>query len=390
MPVRGNGAELSVIKQIEILAAHRPGSVSLAQGIPSFDTPEPIKRRVQEAMSKGLVAKYSLAPGMFELREAIDVHLEAQGMAYDYDTEIIVTVGSIEAITSTMLAVVGPGDEVLIATPSYVSYKESVKLAGATPVFVSLDESRDWAVDVGAFERAITPKTRAIILCHPNNPTGTLFSKNDLLNLAELAEQHDIIIVADEVYRDFLYDEADREAYFSLAMETKYRHRVVRVFSFSKAFAMTGWRVGYLHTARPLAERILKIHDTLVTCAPVISQYAALAALEMKPAEWLPYREEYQARRDLLCHGLDELSKYFQYVLPHAAYFMFPKLVTENFAGYTDAHALCLDLLHSVGLAAVPGSAFGPAGEHHIRLSFGRSREDIVEGIARLKKYCHA
>jgi aminotransferase len=265
-----------------------------------------------------------------------------------------------------------------------------VRLTGATPIFVPLDESRDWAVNVAAFAGAITPNTRAIVLCHPNNPTGTLFSKEDLIALAELALAHDIVIIADEVYRDFLYDANDRESYFSLAMEPKYRNNVIRVFSFSKAFAMTGWRVGYLHTARSLAERILKIHDSLVTCAPVISQYAALAALEMKPKEWLPYRDEYKARRDMVCDALSAMPKLFKFVTPRSAYFLFPALVTENIQGYTDSHSFCLKLLETEGLALVPGSAFGPAGEHHVRISFGRSREDIAEGIERLKKYCHA
>lgn len=387
---RAQGAELSLIKKIELLAAKKPGAVSLAQGIPSFDTPEPIKRRVAEALAKGLVARYSLTPGMIELREAIEDNLGQQGMHYDFENEIIVTVGSIEAITATLLATVGSGDEVIIATPSYVSYKESVRLAGAEPVFVALDEERGWAVDIAAFERALSEKTKAIILCNPNNPTGTIFHKQELLQLGALAKQKNLVLILDEVYRDFLYQEEDRQHYFSLAMESQFRDHVVRVFSFSKAFAMTGWRVGYLHTAKHLAERILKVHDTLVTCAPVISQYAALAALEMKPQEWFLYREEYQQRRDLMCRNLSELKEYFSYAHPQSSYFVFPKLAKERFPEYTSSYDLALDILEKVGLAVVPGMAFGPSGEDHLRLSFGRSREDITEGMTRLKKYCHA
>lgn len=388
MSVRGQAAELSVIKKMELLAAKYPSAISLAQGIPSFDTPDPIKRRVIEAMEKGLVAKYSLAPGMLELREALEEHLEAQNMFYDFETEIVVTVGSIEAITATLLATVGPGDEVLVTTPSYVSYTESVRLTGATPVYVALQEDGGWRVNARAFTEALTDNTKAIILCNPNNPTGTIFTKKELEELGELALERGLIILMDEVYRDFLYNEKDRKEYYSLAMTPRYRDHVVRIFSFSKAFAMTGWRVGYLHTARPIAQRILKVHDTLVTCAPVISQYAALAALEMKPSEWKPYRDEYLQRRDLTCHALQALPEYFSYVQPSASYFVFPRLASKRFKNYTTSHELAIDILEKVKLALVPGSAFGPSGEDHLRISFGRSREDIQEGLTRLSTYC--
>lgn len=390
MTIRGTTAKLSVIKQIELEAAHVPGAVSLAQGIPSFDTPEPIKRRVIDAIERGVVARYSLTNGMSELREAIEDHLYQQGMSYDYDAEIIVTVGSIEGITATLLATVGEGDQVLIPTPSYVSYADAVRLAGAEPVFVPLSEDDGWSVSIPTFIAACTSKTRAIILCNPNNPTGTLFRKDQLLELADYASANDILLLLDEVYRDFLYDEDDRQAYFSLAMEPRYRKTVVRVFSFSKVFAMTGWRVGYLHTDRSLAQRILRIHDNLVTCAPVVSQYAALAALDMKPAEWVVYRDEYQARRDLMCQQLAALEPWLSFIRPNSAYFVFPKLRTEKLHGYTQSMDFALHLLREEKVAVVPGSAFGPTGEHHLRLSFGRDRDEIRTGLERLTQHFRA
>ena len=379
--------ELSAIKQIELRAAAIPGVISLAQGIPSFDTPEPIKNRVIEAINNGLVAKYSLAPGMIELREAIEESLFRQGMNYNFENEIIVTAGSIEAIAATLLALASTGDEIIILSPSYVSYAQAIKLAGAKPVYVALDEENEWSLNVAALAGAVSAKTKAIIICHPNNPTGTIFNKQQLLAVAELAQKKNFFIVIDEVYKDFLYEEADRQNYFSLAMAPEFRRQVIRIFSFSKAYAMTGWRIGYLHTDKSLAEKILKVHDNLVTCAPVVSQYAALAALSLKPAEWKIYRDAYLSRRDIMCQHLDKLSEYLSYVKPKSAYFTFPKIKKDKFKNYTDSLNFALHLLDNERVAVVPGSAFGPTGEDHFRLSFGRTESDIIMGMQRLAKH---
>lgn len=383
----GETIELSLIKEIELLAAKRAGSISLAQGIPSFDTPEAIKRRAIEAIRDGRVAQYSLTPGLLDLREEIEEILELEGMTYDFENEIIVTVGSIGAITATLLAILEPGDEVLLPSPTYTSYVQAIKVARGVPVFVPLDEGNGWRLNAAAFEEHLRKNSRAILLCNPNNPTGTIFPKEELLKIGEIAMERNIVILSDEVYKDFIFDKDVKENFFSLAKVKSLRRQVVRIFSFSKAYAMTGWRIGYLHTDRTLAKHILKIHDSLVTCAPVISQHAAMAALRLKPEEMDPYFDEYRARRQILCDGLNQLKDYLSYVYPEATYFVFPKINDKIMMSNNGSIGLAKDMLEQVGLAVVPGVAFGPEGENHIRLSFGRSREDIVEGLRRLTKY---
>lgn len=272
------GLELSTIKAVEPEASRIPDVVSLAQGIPSFDTPEPIKRFVQERLSEDVCARYSVTPGLPRLRESIAETLRRDGMAYDADGEILVTAGSIEAIAASLLALVEPGDEVLVVSPTYASYIPAIRLAGAVPRFVPLAEDANFDLDPEAIEDAVGRRTRALILCNPNNPTGTVFSAEQTRRMLRIAEREDLIVIADEVYKDFLYGEARIR---SAATEVWARHRLLRVCSFSKAYAMTGWRVGFVHGPSPLISEVLKVHDALATCAPVVSQHAALAALEL-------------------------------------------------------------------------------------------------------------
>lgn len=388
---RTKNLNLSVIKQMELRASKYPDVISLAQGVPNFDTPECIKRRVELALKRGIVAKYSLSPGISELRELIEIKLAEDNMFYDWEKEILITAGSIEGITATILALTNPGDEVIIPQPTYTSYREVITLAGCTPVFVSLDEEKGWAFDLERFKRAITPKTKAIFYCNPNNPTGTIYSQDQLRGLAQLAEEHDLFLISDEVYKDFLFKPGQK--IFSLAEIPELRKRVVRLFSFSKSYAMTGWRVGYLHSDESIVKEILKVHDSLVTCAPVISQYGAMGALEMGDKDLLEMNKEYKSRRDLICKHLDELSHVFSYVRPESAYFVFPKILLDKIDFIDNDHSgslswkFALNLLEKTKVAVVPGVAFGPNGEEHVRMSFGRSEKDINEAFRRMKKF---
>ncbi len=375
--------QLSPIKEIELAAARRPDTVSLAQGIPSFDTPDVIKTYVKERMDEGAVARYSLAPGLVELRERVAEDLARDGMAYDPDGEILITVGSIEAIAATLMTVTEPGDEIILPSPSYASYQQVIRMVGCEPVFVRLDEERNFDLDVDAIARRITARTAALFYCNPNNPTGTLYTREQSLRMMELAERHDLTIVTDEVYKDFVFGERE---YFSPAQVPELRDRVVRIFSLSKAYAMTGWRIGYLHSSRPVVDEILKVHDSLVTCAPVISQYAAIAALTLGREAVKEFRRAYQLRRDLMLTRLDRLSHVFDYQKPNGAYFVFPR-VKDTIPLAHDSRALAFDLLERAGVAVVPGSAFGPTGESHLRLSYGRDEADIEESFRRLDAY---
>ncbi|MCX6763097.1 MAG: aminotransferase class I/II-fold pyridoxal phosphate-dependent enzyme [Candidatus Moranbacteria bacterium] len=229
---------LSPIKDMELRASRIPGVVSLAQGVPSFDTPDAIKNAAIEAIQKGKVAKYSLSPGLLELREVITQKLEEENKYYDFEEEVIVTAGSIEAITATMLAIISPGDEVLIPDPTYTSYQPAIKVAGGVPVFVPLDEENHWAFNIAELEKRITPKTKALLFCNPNNPTGTIFTRNQLHAVAQLAIKHDFHILSDEVYKDFIFD-AD-EKFYSLAEMRGIRDRLIACYLRARGFAVCG------------------------------------------------------------------------------------------------------------------------------------------------------
>jgi len=390
---RTKDLRLSIIKQMELRAAQYPDVISLAQGIPSFDTPPGIKRRVENALKRGVVAKYSLSPGLPELRELIEISLSKDNMFYDWQTEILVTAGSIEGISATILAITDPGDEIIVPEPTYTSYREVIIMAGCKPVFVSLDEAKRWSLDIDKIQKAITARTKAIFFCNPNNPTGIIFSKNDLIRLGDIAKKNNIFLISDEVYKDFIYNDKDykdeKSILFSLAEMPEYRERMIRIFSFSKAYAMTGWRVGYLHSDESIVREITKIHDSLVTCAPVISQYAAMGALEMAQDDVLYFKNEFHKRRDMMCARLDRHQGKISYVKPDSAYYVFPKFNYKS--KYSDKNYpnsnswnFALELLDIAQIALVPGFAFGPSGENHLRLSFGRSEKDINDAFDRL------
>jgi len=375
--------ELSAIKAIELQASRMPDVVSLAQGIPSFDTPDPIKRYAAQKIADGACAKYSLTPGLPQLRELISEALLRDGMRYDPDGEIIVTCGAIEAVTATLLAFLESGDEVILASPTYASYIPAIRLAGGTPRFVPLDEDANFDLDPDAIGRAITRNTRAILLCNPNNPTGTIYSTAATERMMALAARHGLLVITDEVYKDFLYTNEPAGCPARLA---GHRDRVVRVCSFSKAYGMTGWRVGFLHTARARADAILKVHDTLVTCAPVVSQYAAIAALELGEPYIARFREEFRQRRARIIERLDALPHIFDYQRPNASYFAFPR-VKDAVSRARDSRALATDILERARVAVVPGVAFGPTGEAHLRFCYARAPEDIDEAFDRLTDY---
>lgn len=375
--------ELSWIKAIELAAATMPDVVSLAQGIPSFDTPDVIKSLAKQKLDEGACAKYSLSPGLPALRELIAEELRRAGMSYDPEGEILVTCGSIEAIAATLLALVPPGAEVLLPSPTYTSYYGVIQLAGAVPRFVPLSEDSGFDLDPEVLTRSFNRKTKAVLLAQPNNPTGTIFPRATLELVVQTAERFGATVITDEVYKDFVYTQ---EPVPSPAQFTAHRHHVVRVCSFSKAFAMTGWRVGFLHSDRSLASRILKVHDSLVTCAPVISQYAAMAALEHADTIVAPFREHFRQRRARILEHLDSMPDIFDYQKPQGSYFVFPRL-KDTVPLARDSRALAHQLLHQARVAVVPGIAFGPTGEGHVRLCFARRLEDIDTAFERIRHF---
>jgi aminotransferase len=392
---------LSPIKEIEIRSSKIFDVVSLAQGVADFDTPECIKRCVIEHITNGDVAKYSLSPGIIELREAVEVDLKRRDVNYDFENEIIITAGAIEAISVTFLTILNEGDEVLIPDPTYTSYQEAIKNAGGVPRFVPLCEEDNWSFDEKKLEEKITSKTKAILFCNPNNPTGTIYPREQLLRILEIAEKNNLYVLSDEVYRDFIYDNQD---FYSIGNFSKFRKRIIYIFSFSKSYSMTGWRVGYLATDKSLSQKILAHHDVLVTCAPVVSQWGALAAIEMADEDRAYFKNSFKERRDLICGYLDGMKKWFTYQKPSSAYFVFPKFSKrlievlekdckmnkyelKDYQKESLSWRLVLDLLYEARVAFFTGKAFGVTGENHLRICFGRSKEDISKAMTRLKEY---
>lgn len=371
---------LSAIKRIEEAASHRRDVISLAQGIPSLKSHELIRKGVISSIKENKVDKYSPVSGIPELKNLIIEDLRTNDMDYSKD-EVIVTTGSIEALSSIMLALLNKSDEVLVITPTYFgNYKRIIEMAGGSPVCVSLDEKSGWRLNNERLEEKITKKTRFILLCNPNNPTGTVFSEYDLKFIGETALKHDLLVVTDDVYRN-LYFEQDAKV-VSLCQYPKYRENVVRIVSLSKDFSLSGWRVGFLHGPQSLVDKVLTVHENLVNCTPVVSQYAALFALNNQQVILSENISEYNKRRSLMGWLLDEMRNHLNFIYPEGAYYFFPKIKNVD-----NSESFCVNLMKKAGLATVPGSDFGEGGEGHIRLCFGRPEKDIIEGMKRLSSY---
>ncbi|MBU1228896.1 MAG: pyridoxal phosphate-dependent aminotransferase [Proteobacteria bacterium] len=370
--------KISATKEMPMLAAQVGGCVSLGQGIPSFMTPPHVVDAVAKALRDDPAAgKYSLQPGMPGLRRACAELLRAEkGLPADPETEVAITVGGMEGLLCAMLTLVGPGDEVIVPEPFYPSHVEQVLLSEGTPVFAPLSRA-DWSLDVDAVARAITPRTKAVIVSSPHNPTGAVFAKADLLKLAELALRHDIFVICDDTYDALTYD---NEAAFSLASLPELRPLLVGVFSFSKRFALTGWRVGFLWAQEPLLSQMLKVHDAAAICAPTPAQVAALASLAGPQDVYRDMRAELEKRRDLICARLDGMGGRFRHIRPRGAFYV----MAEAGPPACDSRELAVRLIREARVITIPGGAFGPGGEGHVRLSFGGDEAEINTACDRL------
>ncbi len=378
---RAKQITVSAIKEMPLLASRIGGCVSLGQGIPSFPTPEHIREAVREHLAADSgIGKYSLQPGMIELREAIaESMFDRWSVSVDPLKEICVTVGAMEGLMAGLLTVVDRGDEVIMPSPNYASHIEQVLLAEGVPVFVPLLED-GWKLDIEAVRKAVTPRTKAMIVCTPHNPTGAIFGEDDLRKLAEIALENDFFLISDETYEFLTYD---GPGHFSLTALPELKHNLIAAFSFSKKYAMTGWRVGYVYSSEGVLDHIMKVHDACAICAPTISQYAALAALK-GPQECVEeIRTTLRNRRDLTCSRLKRLENYFRFVTPQGAYYLMARSLIPGM----DSMTLALRLLREAKVVTVPGAAFGPTGEGHIRLSFGGDEAEINEAFDRMEKW---
>ncbi|MCK4462296.1 MAG: aminotransferase class I/II-fold pyridoxal phosphate-dependent enzyme, partial [candidate division Zixibacteria bacterium] len=294
-------------------------------------------------------------------------------------SQILVTVGAIEGLSAAVMAIIDPGDEVLLFTPTYSTHIRQVVIASGKPVLIPTVEEEGFALDFDAIRKAISPKTKAIICCSPNNPTGTVFSEKELRELASLALQHNLMIVTDEAYEYFVFD---GHQHFSIASIPEMKGHVISCYTFTKTYAMTGWRIGYLHADESLIPQITKAHIPFAICAPVVSQYAALAALEGPQDCVSEFRAHYLTARNLMCERLDDLDSVFAYYKPDGSYLMFPKILLEE---GKDSMAFCKNLLKNGKVSTTPGIAFGPTGESHLRLSFCVPLDEINKAFDRIK-----
>ncbi|MGD9579004.1 MAG: pyridoxal phosphate-dependent aminotransferase [Syntrophorhabdus sp.] len=380
---------VSAIKQMPVLAREVPGAVSLGQGIPSFRTPEFITETIREALiNDERIGKYSLQPGLTELKHEIAGYLGwKKGITVDAEREIFVSCGAMEALAAGIATVIDRGDEVLIPTPNYASHIEQVLFAEGVPVFVPLIEEQGWRLDVDSLRKAVTKKTKAIIICNPMNPTGAVFSNEDVLEITRLALEKDLWIIADEAYDFLIYDDHE---YLSFSSIPELKNRLIGTFSFSKMFCMTGWRVGFMYASSKIINQVLKVHDAFAICAPTISQYAALAALRAtngKDGEGDKFIKNLvhvlDERRELVCSHLDRLGALFSYQKPKGAYYVFPRTIGTGM----NSMELALRLLYEAKVISIPGNGFGPSGEGHIRFSFGGTENEINRAFHRIDKW---
>lgn len=377
----------SVIHGMTKLAAEVEDPAMLSWAKPTTGTPEHICRAASEAVMNGLTGGYSTSQGLPGLREAIAEKLKRDNNISADISEIIVTVGAIEGISATVMALVDPGDEVLIPTPNYSTHIQQVLLAGGTPVFVNAIEKEDYRLDVESFKTAITDKTKAFLFCSPCNPTGAVFDEDTLRAVADICMKNNIVIITDESYEYFVFDD---NRHFSIASIPGMKDHSVSCFTFTKTYAMTGWRIGYLVAGRELIPHIQKVHIPFAICAPVVSQYAALGALK-GPQECIrDFSDKYLELRDLMCERLDRVPHVFSYVKPQGSYCMFPKIEcaeSPEGTGAEDSYAFCKELLLKGRVSATPGVAFGPTGEGHVRMTFCDSAETINKAFDRIEDY---
>jgi len=368
----------SAIHEMTRLSKQVEDVAFLSWAKPTSGTPEHIGEAAVAAIREGRVGGYSENAGIVKLREAIVEKLKRDNDIEADISHILVTVGAIEGLSAAVMAVIDPGDEVLLFTPTYSTHIRQVVIASGKPVLIPTVEEDGFALDFDAVKKAITSRTRAIIVCSPNNPTGTVFSEDELRRLAELALEHNLIIITDEAYEYFVYD---GRKHFSIASIPEMKDRTISCYTFTKTYAMTGWRIGYLHADAVLIPQVTKAHIPFAICAPVVSQYAALAALEGPQDCVAEFREHYIEARDLMCKRLDELSSVFSYQKPEGSYLMFPKILLDE---GKDSMAFCKNLLNRAKVSATPGIAFGPSGESHLRLSFCVTLDEVNKAFDRI------
>jgi aminotransferase len=371
---------VSAIKEMAIIAGKEKDTISLSWGLPTFSTPPHIREAVKNALDQEEnIGKYSQPPhGIQALREAIAHNYAVEkGIKIDPNTQIIVTAGAMEALVCAMHTVADVGDEIIITNPGFSSHIEQMRLFGIKPVFWNLNEEKDWGLDIQMLESLISPKTKAILLVNPSNPTGSVFSKEVLLKVAEIVKKHNLVVICDEPYDFLVFDE---KKHYSIAQIEELKDNIVFIGSLSKRYAMTGWRIGYIVSEAGLINQMMKVHDATVICASTVSQFAAIAALTGSQDCVKEFQDELSKCRDLFYSRLTELDKIFSFKKTSGSYYVFPRIICKH----TNSYDFALKILNEAKVVIVPGDAFGSLGKDHVRMTFCGTKAEINTAFDRL------
>lgn len=371
------GMKPSGIRKFFDIVSEMPDAISLGVGEPDFDTPWAVREEGIYSLEKGRTF-YTSNAGLLELRQEICRYMDRRyQVSYDARKEVLLTVGGSEGIDVALRAMLNPGDEVIIPQPCYVSYVPCVELAGGVPVTISLKNENQFRLTPEELEAAITEKTKILLISYPNNPTGAIMERGDLEKIAEVVKKHDIYVISDEIYAELTYN----GSHVSIASLPDMRERTIVINGFSKAFAMTGWRLGYAMGPAGIIEQMTKVHQFASMCAPTTSQYAAITALRDCEREVIEMREAYDQRRKFLLAEFREMG--LPCFEPYGAFYMFP-CIREFGMG---SEEFATSLLKAKKVAVVPGDAFGDCGEGFLRISYAYSLEELKVAIGRIREY---
>ncbi|MCG0275473.1 MAG: aminotransferase class I/II-fold pyridoxal phosphate-dependent enzyme [Thermosediminibacteraceae bacterium] len=374
---RVKDVKFSTIRYFFNLVNQMPEAISLCIGEPDFVTPIHICEAAKKALDDGKTS-YTPNPGILELRYEIAHYLKRRfGLSYVPEKEIIVTIGASEAIDIALRTLVNPGDEVLIPEPSFVAYRPCVTLAGGKPVPVPTYFEDGFVLRPDILERFVTPKSKVLLLSYPNNPTGAVMNRKQLEEIGKIVEKHDLIVITDEIYAELTYG-VEHTAFATIPGMWE---RTVTISGFSKAYSMTGWRLGYLAAPAELAEEMLKVHQYSVTCAPTMAQYAAVEALRNGDADIERMREEYNKRRIYLYTSLKSMG--LECFEPKGAFYIFPSIKNTGLSSEEFAERLLMEKK----VAVVPGSAFGESGQGFVRLAYATSMANLEKAVERIGEF---
>ena len=371
----------SGIRKFFDIAGTMEDVISLGVGEPDFPTPWEIRKAGILSLESGKT-RYTSNRGLESLREEIGKYVDRKyGVSYDAKSEILVTVGGSEAIDACIRAIASPGDEIIIPQPSYVCYEPIAALCGCKPVIIETKAENAFKITPEELRAAITPRTKALILPYPCNPTGAIMEKADLEAIAGILRGTNILVISDEIYAELTFGDAP---HVSIASIDGMRERVVLINGFSKTFSMTGWRLGYACGPKPIMEQVTKIHQFAIMCAPTTSQYAAVEALRNGDEAVAAMREEYDMRRRLIVNGFNKLGLSCRE--PKGAFYAFPCIRSTGMS----SEEFCEKLLWAEKVAVVPGTAFGESGEGFVRASYCYSTEHILEALKRIERFLNS